>query len=44
MILKTQNWLDKMIAKVRVCVRNSCTPSPLRYALIKNPFGSGTTM
>jgi hypothetical protein len=28
-----------------VCVRNYCTPSPLRYALtIKNPVGSGTTM
>jgi hypothetical protein len=25
-------------------VRNSCTPSPLRYALTKNPVGSGTTM
>jgi hypothetical protein len=25
-------------------VRNSCTPSPLRYALTKNPVGSGTIM
>jgi len=25
-------------------VRNSCTPSPLKYALTKNPVGSGTTM
>jgi hypothetical protein len=29
---------------VMVCVRNSCTPSPLIYALTKNPIGSGTTM
>ncbi len=27
-----------------VIVRDSCTPSPLRYALTKNPVGSGTTM
>jgi hypothetical protein len=25
-------------------VRNSCTPSPLRYALTKKPIGSGTIM
>jgi hypothetical protein len=25
-------------------VRNSCTPSPLRYALTKSSIGSGTTM
>jgi hypothetical protein len=25
-------------------VRNFCTPSPLRYAVTKNPVGSGTTM
>jgi hypothetical protein len=35
------------IMKTKRCelvVRNSYTPSPLKYALTKKPVGSGTTM
>jgi hypothetical protein len=38
---RTHRRKSKKIWKV---VRNSYTPSPLGYALTKNPIGSGTTM
>jgi hypothetical protein len=44
--LSLKNFTDVYIYifAIWLYVRNSCTPSPLRYALTKNPVGSGTTM